>query len=383
MDFENQIPNWENEGTEPSDERKKKGFEARYKPPAGIFNWLYSLIFKSVKELQTKFSTHVNEAENPHNVTAEQIGLDKVDNTPDAEKSVKFASEAGTGRKVKYPFIVRLNGGEAEGTDMWTFDGAVSKSMNLTPAKLGAAKEKHLHSAEDIEGLNLDRIVTATSTDGVAYTATLEGITELYNGLEITIIPNTRSTSRTITLDLNGLGAVAVRQPLSFSTFVATAPDRDYFLYADTPCRLMYHANYANGGIWLMADKQKTSAQDLYGNVPIESGGTGADDAEGARENLGAAKAWAVVTDNATTVNITVADKTEYRFPNATVVTINAPFNTTEYECWISIGGNAPTISFPSTMECVGIDGREVYSNITDTEISIKDGRYIIGCVGS
>ena len=141
-----------------------------------------------------------------------------------------------------------------------------------------------------------------------------------------------------------------------------------------------------------MADKQKTSAQDLYGVVPLEGGGTGVSIKTGdtedvikekARDNLGAAKAWAIVTDNATTVNITVADKTEYRFPNATNVTINAPSNTTEYECWISIGGNAPTISFPSTMECVGIDGRDVYSSITDTEISIKDGRYIIGCVGS
>lgn len=379
MDFENQIPNWENEGTEPSDERKQKGFETGYKPPAGIFNWLYSLIFKSVKELQTKFSAHVTEAENPHNVTAEQIGLDKVNNTSDAEKSVKFASEAGVGRKVQYPFIVRLNGGETESTDLWTYDGAVSKSINLTPAKLGAAAEKHKHAATDIA----DKIVTATSTDGVAFTATLEGITKLYNGMEITIIPNTKSTSKNITLNLNELGAVPVRQPLSFSTFVATSPDRDYFLYADTPCRLMYHANYASGGIWLMADKQKTSAQDLYGDVPIESGGTGASNADDARANLGAAKAWAIVTDNATMVDITVADKTEYRFPNATNVTINAPSDATEYECWITIGGTAPTISFPSTMECVGIDGREVYSNITDTEISIKDGRYIIGCVGS
>ena len=32
--------------------------------------------------------------------------------------------------------------------------------------------------------------VTATSTDGVAYTATVSNITELTNGLTITIIPN-------------------------------------------------------------------------------------------------------------------------------------------------------------------------------------------------
>lgn len=92
---------------------------------------------------------------------------------------------------------------------------------------------------------------------------------------------------------------------------------------------------------------------------------------------------WATVVNTDATVNVTLADKTEYRFPNATNVTINAPSDVTEYECWISIGGTDPTISFPSTMKCVGIDGREAYSNITDTEISIKDGKYIIGCVGS
>ena len=152
-------------------------------------------------------------------------------------------------------------------------------------------------------------IVTASFVEDTAdgagntvsnYEATIEGITELYNGMEIVIIPDTRSTGRVITLNLNGLGAVPVRQPLSFSTFVATSPDRDGFLYADTPCRLMYHANYASGGIWLMADKQKTSAQDLYGTVPVESGGTGADNGEEACANIGAAYIggdWVNVTE--------------------------------------------------------------------------------------
>lgn len=121
----------------------------------------------------------------------------------------------------------------------------------------------------------IPKIVNATSTDGVVYTATVEDVTKLYNGMQVTIIPDKRSTSRSISLNINNLGAVAVRQPLSFSTFVATAPDRDYFLYENVPCRLMYHANYTNGGIWLMADKQKTSAQDLYGTVPLDGGGTG------------------------------------------------------------------------------------------------------------
>ncbi len=288
MDFENQLPEWKNTGTEPSTELKENGFTAGLKPPAGIFNWFWSLVTKTVTELQSKLKGHAENEENPHKVTAKQVGLDKVNNTADSEKSVKFASEAGVGRKVQYGLIVRFNGGDTEGTNKWTFDGSTSRSVNITPEKIGAmpaGSDFTLDKVKETSEKKISRIVVATKgTDttnaagGVIshYTATVDGVTELYNGMEITIIPDAGCTGKIITLNINGLGAVNVRQPLSFSTFVATSPTRDGFLYANTPCRLMYHANYSSGGIWLMADKQKTSAQDLYGTVPVTSGGTGA-----------------------------------------------------------------------------------------------------------
>ena len=291
MNFENEVFDWENAGTEPSEDRKTKGFETGYKPPAGIFNAFWHRVTRAIKELQTKFGSHADNKENPHEVTTEQLGLDKVDNTSDAEKSVKFASEAKEARKVQHALSVRFKGGSTEGTDLWTFDGSTSRSINITPPKIGAA-DSALSNVDNMVFASkvasaTSVIVDATSEDGVVYNATINGLTELKNGMEITIIPNIRSTSKTISLNINNWGAVAVRQPLSFSTFVATAPDRDYFLYENTPCRLMYHANYTSGGIWLMADKQKTSAQDLYGTLPIEGGGTGATTAAQAREKLG------------------------------------------------------------------------------------------------
>lgn len=210
------------------------------------------------------------------------LGLDKVSNTSDSDKSVKYAQEAGSARKTSGALVVRFKGGSSEGTDMWTFDGSVGKSVNITPAKIGASAEGHKHPVADVKDT-----VAATSTDGIAYAATVEGITELYNGLQITIIPSISNATKAPTLNLNGLGAVKLYRPLSFATFVANAPEEN-FIRANTPCRLMYHANYASGGIWLIAEKQKTSAQDLYGNVPIASGGTGADTAEEALTNLGA-----------------------------------------------------------------------------------------------
>ena len=91
MNFDNQIPEWKNAGTEPSTDLKNNGFSAGFKPPAGIFNWFWSKVTKAINELQAKLSDHADNKENPHNVTTKQLGLDKVNNTADSEKSVKFA----------------------------------------------------------------------------------------------------------------------------------------------------------------------------------------------------------------------------------------------------------------------------------------------------
>ncbi len=300
MNFNYKLFRWDNNGAEPSDSLKTEGFKQGYKPAAGIFNRFWHLVTNAITELQEKFGSHAENKENPHGVTAKQIGLDKVDNTPDNEKSVKtagFASEAGVGRKVKNNLIVRLNGGKTEGTDLWTFDGSTSKSINITPEKIGAPTLEEFKKAGT-------KVVTADSTDGVTYTATVEGVEELYDGFEITILPTMSNTSNAMTLNLNGLGDKPIRRPLSFSTYVADSA-KENFLKDNTPCRLMYHANYPNRvndisgkGIWLMADKVKVSAQDLYGKTPIESGGTGAYTAEEARENLGVAPAYTYGTDD-------------------------------------------------------------------------------------
>ena len=72
------------------------------------------------------------------NVTAEKLGLGKVDNTSDTEKHVAYAQRAGEADKNKYAITIRLNGGRTEGSDQWTYDGATSRTVNITPEKIGA-----------------------------------------------------------------------------------------------------------------------------------------------------------------------------------------------------------------------------------------------------
>lgn len=124
MKFEKTPPTWNAEGSEPPSSLKTSGFQSGYKPPAAYFNWFWNKVSACLTELQTKLSN--------------------VDNTKDADKSVKYASTSGSANKTKGSMVVRLNGGSAEGTDLFTFDGSTGKSVNITPAKIGAASESKL-----------------------------------------------------------------------------------------------------------------------------------------------------------------------------------------------------------------------------------------------
>lgn len=131
-------------------------------------------------------------------------------------------------------------------------------------------------------------IYTAASSDGVSYTVTIPGVTELKHGMRITISPARMSASISPTLNVNGLGTHGIRLPLTFNNTAAATPNLATFYSAGKPLLLMYDASYA-GGVWKAMEKPLVSAPDLYGITPIENGGTGADNAADALTKLGAA----------------------------------------------------------------------------------------------
>ena len=170
--------------------------------------------------------------------------------------------------------------------------------MSTTTTNLGLLKPE-ITDAADITAYNsnwdkLDKelselkinCVDALSTDGVNYKVTLGGVSKLANGLEITIVPNMNNVSNSVTLNVNGLGAKQIRLPLSTNTSAMVSPSVSYFVEG-RPVKLMYDANFSSAGIWKVVEKQKTSATDLYGSVPIASGGHGGTTAKEARTNLG------------------------------------------------------------------------------------------------
>jgi len=90
MSFNEKLPEWLNEGTEPPQSKKNEGWQVREKPPAGWFNWLFNRAFKALQELQGK-AEHTDNKGQPNgyasldssgNVPTEQLGNVEVPDPP-------------------------------------------------------------------------------------------------------------------------------------------------------------------------------------------------------------------------------------------------------------------------------------------------------------
>lgn len=109
-------------------------------------------------------------------ITPEWLGLGNVNNTADNDKYVAFASRAGEADQVKNGITIRLNGGRTEGTNVWTYNGSVSKSVNITADKIGAVSlnqgtanaGKLLYVDESGQVTPIDLATLKTMLDGMA-----------------------------------------------------------------------------------------------------------------------------------------------------------------------------------------------------------------------
>ena len=108
-----------------------------------------------------------------------------------------------------------------------------------------------------------------TAGDGAAYTATVDGITALTAGASFIMVPHTVSTATAPTLNVNGLGAKTIRRRVSNSTVTTVAGSAAGWLGANKPVRVYYDGSY-----WIV-DFTRPNATDIYGTMPVASGGTG------------------------------------------------------------------------------------------------------------
>lgn len=140
------------------------------------------------------------------------------------------------------------------------------------------------------EILNAVDSVTATSVDGIDYTATIPNMTELKTSKIITIIPDTTSAATIPTLNVNGLGAKNIKQRLSVNTSLTAEASTPTWMIAKKPVPLMF-----DGTQWVTITG-RPSATAIHGAVPIKNGGTEAESAAEALVNLGAQAKHKTVT---------------------------------------------------------------------------------------
>jgi hypothetical protein len=64
------------------------------------------------------------------------------------------SGNAGSADKVNKTLKIQLNGGTTEGTNQFTFNGSADKTVNITPAKIGASASTHTHNVvTDLGGI--------------------------------------------------------------------------------------------------------------------------------------------------------------------------------------------------------------------------------------
>ena len=178
---------------------------------------------------------------------------------------IKYINSSGVSTEID-PVVLRENVSDIEELLNHLTDNA--NPHNVTAAQVGAVSNTP---------------VTATSTDGVIYTATVEGIDSLTAGANFVMIPDTESTTQTPKLNVNGLGEIFIRRRVSTGSSVSAPGYNNEWLAAGKPVRVMY-----NGLFWIV-DTVQAHASDLMGSVPINKGGTGATDGSTGLANLLAA----------------------------------------------------------------------------------------------
>lgn len=179
-------------------------------------------------------------------------------------------------------------------------------------------------------------IVNAQSADGVSYTADAPGVAKLYTGLSFTFIPEKTSATTLPRLNINGLGDVYIKRRITGNTVTTVQSENDNFLIGGQPIRIFY-----NGTCWV-ADMARPQASEIYGDIPVERGGTGADNPDDARENLGAAPAGFGLGTTATVVeDCNAAMKNGWYYANS--ATANRPSSLTNCS-FITIARNSSQV---------------------------------------
>lgn len=149
---------------------------------------------------------------------------------------------------------------------------AVDTANGETRFKIGDGTKKYSQLPFQDEILRNSKVdldagvytVTASSTDGIAYSATVPGIDSLTAGASFIMIPNRTSASQEPTLDVNGLGAKKIRRRLNNIVTVTSQGYTKTWISVNKPFTLVYDGTY-----WIVEGMAQPAGADIYGTVPM------------------------------------------------------------------------------------------------------------------
>ena len=130
------------------------------------------------------------------------VTLNPSSNTIAANISGK-ANTSGTADKVANNLIIQLNNGTTEGTNKFTYNGSGAKTVNITPAGIGAANSSHNHNDIYYTQSQVNDKIKASfaANDAMVFKGTIGGGT----GATVKVLPASHSAGETYrVLDLTG-----------------------------------------------------------------------------------------------------------------------------------------------------------------------------------
>lgn len=191
---------------------------------------------------------HVSDTSNPHHVTKAQLGLDRVDNTSDSEKTVDKAVKDGAGNVIASTYETKLDADDKLTSAKSYTDVKTSEAKAYADTKLieSEAYARSLISSYSSESFNVELSIgpsdTVTATvykDGVDVTDDIGAfIWTLYDGTRPAGEVQTE-TGRTLRVSDIELGGTSVRCSFTYMADAYLKSVEDNYLTTPSGARLV------------------------------------------------------------------------------------------------------------------------------------------------
>ena len=191
---------------------------------------------------------HVSDTSNPHHVTKAQLGLDRVDNTSDSEKTVDKAVKDGAGNVIASTYETKLDADDKLTSAKSYTDVKTSEAKAYADTKLieSEAYARSLISSYSSESFNVELSIgpsdTVTATvykDGVDVTDDIRTfIWTLYDGTRPAGELQTE-TGRTLRVNDIELGGTSVRCSFTYMADAYLKSVEDNYLTTPSGARLV------------------------------------------------------------------------------------------------------------------------------------------------